>query len=45
MLFEPPQKADTHNYLARMDFYAGLPDNVAVTDEIPRLRRRDRSNP
>jgi hypothetical protein len=44
VFFDCPRGDGVHNYLARMDFYAGLPSNVVISREAPRLRRRDRRN-
>lgn len=38
-----PVTADVNNYLARMNFYEGIPANVELSRAVPVLRRTDRS--
>lgn len=42
VVFHSPVSADLHRYLARVNFYAELPENVEITQPVPALRRRDR---
>jgi hypothetical protein len=42
VIFDCPASADVHGYLARMNFYAGLRENVVLSRAAPPLRRRDR---
>jgi hypothetical protein len=39
--FDCPASDDIHRYLERMDFYANLPENVSLSRQRPRQRRRD----
>ncbi len=40
--FDCPTDPNVHNYLARMNFYEGLPSNVALSRPAPTLRRQNR---
>jgi hypothetical protein len=42
VIFDCPVDADTHRYLARVDFYEDLPVNVYLTQPIPAMTRIDR---
>ncbi|MHB8438518.1 MAG: hypothetical protein ACYDD4_05070 [Acidimicrobiales bacterium] len=37
-----PASQDVHRYLARMDFYEGLPSNVTMSASVPKIKRKDR---
>lgn len=40
--FACPTSRDVHRYLARMNFYADLSENVILSEPIPQLRRQNR---
>jgi anti-sigma regulatory factor (Ser/Thr protein kinase) len=42
VMFDCPNSDDVHRYLTRMDFYANLPLNVALSRDVPVLHRQDR---
>lgn len=43
VFFDCPVTVDVHNYLARMNFYDGMPANVELSRSAPALRRTDLS--
>lgn len=42
VLFDCPDSQGVHKYLARMNFYSGLPANVSLSRHIGKVKRRDR---